>query len=595
MRTTARLASFLAVLALSWPAAAQVYPNIPANTFLGRLGAGQAGPPQPIPFATLFQGAANNIPMFSGAPGIFLDTGVNALRVPPTGVADPSTGIGGAGASGKTVARLDESWTQSGNYHFLQSTDDSIFPGQISIRGTWATGNIATVRLTWGGVDHDYSYTVGATTDNHTVASGLNAVMAADATLASLQIYIQAVFNSSGSNWDFQFVPHYAQYPVTISDHSTTASGSIVGAVSPVNLLADPVTIGIMRTVSGRTPQSGDYIGEFAFWAQDTSSPNMQLYARMQGYIDAPASAGRIQFQTFASDTNGVKNVLFLRHGAYLLDANGAVPTDGSTGDKGYGWFNVPVLGGYDLSGAGTLTNNGSGQVQLTALGTNAVNILTSNSAGNISLSPNSSTIETITPNGLVWIDGRVLPNADSTTAIRFQNHAQTSTVIDIDTSNKRVGINKTPGAFDLDVNGAANIGGALTLGTALTSSNINISNLSAALGGDVTLNNASNFFDGPSIAQGSTGTWSVRGSVALEDTGGTAIFECKLWDGTTVLDEQSISAAANILTHMSLGGIIASPAGNLKISCSDSLTTGKIVHLISSHASASISAFRLQ
>jgi hypothetical protein len=35
------------------PLGAQVYPNIPANTVIGRLGAGVAGPPQAIPFATL--------------------------------------------------------------------------------------------------------------------------------------------------------------------------------------------------------------------------------------------------------------------------------------------------------------------------------------------------------------------------------------------------------------------------------------------------------------------------------------------------------------------------------------------------------------
>lgn len=45
----------LAVALLGIPALlmAQVYPNIPANTILGRLGAGQAGPPQPIPMSVL--------------------------------------------------------------------------------------------------------------------------------------------------------------------------------------------------------------------------------------------------------------------------------------------------------------------------------------------------------------------------------------------------------------------------------------------------------------------------------------------------------------------------------------------------------------
>lgn len=49
LKRTALLA--LALLALSWPAQAQIYPNIPPNTFLGRLGAGIPGPPQAISFA----------------------------------------------------------------------------------------------------------------------------------------------------------------------------------------------------------------------------------------------------------------------------------------------------------------------------------------------------------------------------------------------------------------------------------------------------------------------------------------------------------------------------------------------------------------
>jgi hypothetical protein len=63
MRTITRLASILAFLALSWPAQAQVFPNIPANTVLGRLGAGQAGPPQPIPLPSFMNAVA---PFLSG-------------------------------------------------------------------------------------------------------------------------------------------------------------------------------------------------------------------------------------------------------------------------------------------------------------------------------------------------------------------------------------------------------------------------------------------------------------------------------------------------------------------------------------------------
>lgn len=57
-----------------------------------------------------------------------------------------------------------------------------------------------------------------------------------------------------------------------------------------------------------------------------------------------------------------------------------------------------------------------------------------------------------------------IAPIADSTTALRINNFAQTHNIVTFDTINFRVGINKNPGAFDLDVNGAANIGGALSM-----------------------------------------------------------------------------------------------------------------------------------
>ena len=108
----------------------------------------------------------------------------------------------------------------------------------------------------------------------------------------------------------------------------------------------------------------------------------------------------------------------------------------------------------------------------------------------------------------------------------------------------------------------------------------VSLSKFTASLGADVALNNTANYFDGPSIAQGSTGTWMVMGGVTLVDTGGAAFFDCKLWDGTTVIDSKEWnSIGANGTGTISLSGFLASPAGNLRISVKDkTLTTGKIV-----------------
>lgn len=100
------------------------------------------------------------------------------------------------------------------------------------------------------------------------------------------------------------------------------------------------------------------------------------------------------------------------------------------------------------------------------------------------------------------------------------------------------------------------------------------------SLGADVALNNVSNFFVGPTVAQGSTGTWAVFGTVTVQDTAGGAGFDAVLWDGTTVIaSTDRNTAAANHFGSISLSGVITSPAGNLRFEVRDlSSVSGKII-----------------
>jgi hypothetical protein len=120
---------------------------------------------------------------------------------------------------------------------------------------------------------------------------------------------------------------------------------------------------------------------------------------------------------------------------------------------------------------------------------------------------------------------------------------------------------------------------------------------LTASLGADVLLNNTLNYFPGPSIAQGTTGTWWVSGTVTVTDTAGAAKINAKLWDGTTVIASASGSVSAAVLrTSISLSGFIASPAANLRISVQDATAvTGKILFNESGNSrDSTISAFRI-
>jgi hypothetical protein len=82
-------------------------------------------------------------------------------------------------------------------------------------------------------------------------------------------------------------------------------------------------------------------------------------------------------------------------------------------------------------------------------------------------------------------------------------------------------------------------------------------------------------FIDGPSVTQGATGTWYASGTVTLTDTVAAA-FYCKLYDGTTVFASgATYMSTATTAVSFGLSGVIASPAGNIRIACKDSNTTG--------------------
>jgi hypothetical protein len=130
------------------------------------------------------------------------------------------------------------------------------------------------------------------------------------------------------------------------------------------------------------------------------------------------------------------------------------------------------------------------------------------------------------------------------------------------------------------------------TYGLTITSSpitaagNINaevgLSSASAVLGSDVSLSNTSTYFDGPSMAQGSTGTWFACGTITLQDlSSSSANIHVRLWDGTTVIASTTITTQngnPNARVSVTLCGIKASPAGNIRISAKDTTATTGVI-----------------
>jgi hypothetical protein len=135
---------------------------------------------------------------------------------------------------------------------------------------------------------------------------------------------------------------------------------------------------------------------------------------------------------------------------------------------------------------------------------------------------------------------------------------------------------------------------------TLLTTGNAGgtISTVTNSLGADVNLSNIANYFDGPSVAQGTTGTWFVSGVVTVTDRGAAATYDCKLWDGTTVIasGKNGGFGAANVWEVIHLSGYLAAPAANIRISCRDeTATNGKILFNASGNSKDStLSAIRI-
>jgi hypothetical protein len=117
------------------------------------------------------------------------------------------------------------------------------------------------------------------------------------------------------------------------------------------------------------------------------------------------------------------------------------------------------------------------------------------------------------------------------------------------------------------------------------------------SIGADVNLNNTGSYFDGPSVAQGTAGVWLATGTVTVIDTSGSADFDVKLWDGTTVIaSAQTQTGAASEKITVSLSGYIASPAGNIRISVKDKSSTSGLIkfNLSGNSKDSTISAIRI-
>lgn len=143
----------------------------------------------------------------------------------------------------------------------------------------------------------------------------------------------------------------------------------------------------------------------------------------------------------------------------------------------------------------------------------------------------------------------------------------------------------------------ALTAGTGLAIGASSIALTFTSSPITNSLSGDVSLNNTANYFDGPSIAQGSTGTWLAEGTVTIQPGGVSEQIFAKLWDGTTVISSCSLFCPNSGVTYsLALSGYLATPAGNLRISVRDSTGTSGLIKFNATGNSkdSTISAIRI-
>jgi hypothetical protein len=119
------------------------------------------------------------------------------------------------------------------------------------------------------------------------------------------------------------------------------------------------------------------------------------------------------------------------------------------------------------------------------------------------------------------------------------------------------------------------------------------------SLGGDVSISSSATYFDGPAIAQGTTGTWLVMGTATLQAATQGTTWALKLWDGGSKIlsstDAIYEGPAGGGQKSISLSGIVTSPAGNVRISASSNVTTSKFAFNVSGNSlDCTLTAVRL-
>lgn len=379
-----------------------------------------------------------------------------------------------------------------------------------------------------------------------------------------------------GTHWDEQHVvtglENVVNVDTTNADNITggsqTGSGAMVRATSPT--LTTPTVNGLLTK-----HQSSDASGQGTRQYRSNNTTYTETYMSAAGIGIATADA----LNWYSNSAAAI---------IASLDRSGNFQALAGIGCGGVGaTFNGSTSGSTILkataTASGTLTLPAATDTLIGKATTDTLTNKTFNTAG-------TGNVFQINGTGITAVTGTGSAVLATSPTLTTPNLGTPSAVVLTNATGTAAGL--TAGTVTTN----ANLTGLVTSSGNATS--LALGQLTASLGANVTMNNTANYFDGPSIAQGSTGTWFVSATVTVSDTAAsTPSFYAKLWDGTTVIASAitTVPGTANGGT-ISLSGYITSPAGNLRVSCRDvSATTGLIVaNATGNSKDSTISAFRI-
>jgi len=250
--------------------------------------------------------------------------------------------------------------------------------------------------------------------------------------------------------------------------------------------------------------------------------------------------------------------------GTLLKDCGPFPLVAGTTGQIQYN--NAGALGAFTLQGDASV-NTTTGVLTITSIGGKAVTLggpLTTVGASTLTLTTTAPTSVTLPLTGTL----STLAGVEALTNKTYNGNTWTpgTGILTIAaaktlTASNTITLSGTDGS-------TLNIGSGGTLGTAAYTTSIVGTQLTNSMTINVALNNTGLYFTGPQVTQGGTGVWFASGAVSVNNNTGGANFNCKLWDGTTVIDSRYVTVgSANDYGSCALSGFISAPVGNIRIS----------------------------